>query len=108
MPAPMPVSAPMPRRRPVRLTRRGRVVVGALLLLAVLGILALLAPPTEAARPTGPPRAVTVHEGDTLFSIASRAVPGASPYAVMAAIQQLNHMSDTGVFVGEQLLLPPS
>jgi len=55
-----------------------------------------------------PPRAVTVHEGDTLFSIASRAVPGASPYAVMAAIRQLNHMSDTDVFVGEQLLLPPS
>jgi LysM repeat protein len=83
-------------------------VVGALLLLAVLGILALLAPPTQAAPPTGPPRTVTVHEGDTLFSIASRAVPGAPPYAVMATIEQLNHMSGTTVFVGEQLLLPPS
>jgi len=26
----------------------------------------------------------------------------------MAALRQLNHMSDTDVFVGEQLLLPPS
>ena len=33
-------------------------------------------PPTEAARPGGPPRTVTVHQGDTLFSIARQADPG--------------------------------
>jgi len=101
-------STPTWVRRPVRLTRRGRVVVGVLLVLAVLGFLALLAPPTEAARPAGPPRTITVHQGDTLFSIASRAAPGSPPYAVMRSIQQLNRMTDTTVFVGEQLLLPPS
>jgi LysM repeat protein len=92
--------------RPVRLTRRGRIVLGALLVAAAVALIALLAPPTQASPPGGAARTVVVHPGDTLWSIAQRALPNESINESMLRIERLNHMSDATVYVGQQLTLP--
>jgi len=51
---------------------------------------------------------VVVHEGDTLWSIAARVHPRGSLTNTMLAIERLNHMTDGTVYVGQQLLVPPS
>jgi len=71
-------------------------------------LVALLAPPTQAAPPAGPPRTVVVHSGDTLWSIASRALPGVPPYTAVNEVERLNHMPDATVYIGQQLFLPPA
>jgi len=103
-------STPPPARRPspVRLTRRGRVVVVLFLLGLMVGIAVLLSTASQASAPAGPDRAVTVHSGDTLWSISVAAMPGVRPDAAMAQIRRLNHMSDNTIYVGQQLILPPT
>jgi LysM repeat protein len=93
---------------PVRLTRRGRVVVAGLLLMLVASMIAVLASTVQAAAPPGQPRAVVVHQGDTLWSIAARVHPRGSLTETMLAIERLNHMSDGTVYVGQRLLVPTS
>jgi predicted Zn-dependent protease len=95
-------------RRPIRLTRRGRAVLWLLLLGAAITALAFLAPASQAASPSGPPRSVTVHSGDTMWSIATTMLPKDSPNAAMNRIRVLNHLQDNEVFVGERLLIPAS
>jgi LysM repeat protein len=95
-------------RRPVRLTRRGRVVLGVLLLGAAIALAVLLAPATQAAAPAGPDRAVVVHTGDTLWSIATAALPGEDPYQAVDEVRVLNHLPDNRIYVGEQIVLPPA
>lgn len=94
--------------RPVRLTRRGRVVLGLLLLGFAIGLAVLLSPPTQAATPVGPPRAVVVHSGDTLWSIATAALPYEDPASAINRVRVFNHLPDNRVYVGQQLLLPAS
>ena len=97
-----------PVRRPVRLTKRGRIVVGVVLLGFAIGLMALLAPPTQAASPAPPPRAFVVHSGDTLWSIATSALPREDPLTAVDRVRAFNHLPDNRVYVGEQLLLPAS
>jgi LysM repeat protein len=95
-------------RAPIRLTRRGRVVLAGLLMILVAALVLVLASTVQAAAPSSPPRAVVVHEGDTLWSIAARVHPRGSLTNTMLAIERLNHMTDGTVYVGQQLLVPPS
>ncbi len=104
----VPVAPRRGKPAPVRLTRRGRVVLIALLLGLSGGVVALLAPPTDAAPPAGPARTVVVRTGDTMWSIAERAIPDQAPYAAIREIERLNHLADATVYVGQQLTLPPA
>jgi Tfp pilus assembly protein FimV len=79
-----------------------------LILALVAAVSVLLAPPTQAAPPAARPRAIVVHPGDTLWSIATAALPDESPVDAMVAIERLNHMPDATVYVGQQILLPPA
>jgi LysM repeat protein len=95
-----------PAHAPVRLTRRGRVVVGVVLLALAAAMVVVLTSNVQAAPPSSPPRAVVVHPGDTLWSIAARVHPRGSLTDTMLAIERLNHMPDGTVYVGQQLLVP--
>jgi hypothetical protein len=91
---------------PVRLTRRGRVVLAGVLLAVAAALVVVLASTVQAAPPSSPSRAVVVHPGDTLWSIAARVHPRGSLTDTMLAIERLNHMPDGIVYVGQQLLIP--
>jgi Tfp pilus assembly protein FimV len=96
---------PAPVSAPVRLTRRGVVVLA--LAVAALGLAlvwaAALSAPSSAAAPAGGPSVVTVHPGDTLWSIASRVAPQRSPAAEVATLQQLNHLGSAELVPGQRL-----
>jgi nucleoid-associated protein YgaU len=98
------------RAAPVRLTRRGVIVLSALLA-SVAGSLvwfaALSAPGAPAAGASAPHGSqVTVHAGDTLWTIASRVAPNSDPRAEIAALQQRNHLSDEKLAPGQVLRVP--
>ncbi|ASW57520.1 hypothetical protein CIK06_07955 [Plantactinospora sp. KBS50] len=89
------------------MTRRGRVVLVGALALLLAGLVALLAPASRAAGPgSGAPTATVVREGDTLWAIAERQLPGRNPIAVVAEIRRLNDLDGYTVYTGQQLLLP--
>jgi nucleoid-associated protein YgaU len=97
------------RRAPVRLTRRGRLVMQ----LAVVTLASLAFAGVAAASKASPgvwttrgDHAVVVHEGDTLWTIAARQVPGGDRREVVEAIRQLNGLNGTRIEVGQQLILP--
>jgi hypothetical protein len=98
---------PRHARAPIHLTRRGRVVLIAVLTLLVAGIVATSASTGHADAPTTP-GSIVVHQGDTLWSIASRIHPHGSPTSTMVEIERLNHMPDGTVYVGQRLLVPRS
>jgi Tfp pilus assembly protein FimV len=88
---------------PVRLTRRGYAVLGLLAATLVAGLLWL----AHASAPVSP-RApgvstVTVHDGDTLWSIASRIAPQRDPRLVVAELEDVNHLSSPAVEPGQIL-----
>jgi hypothetical protein len=97
------------RRVPVRLTRRGRlavqVAVVAMASLAFAGI-AAASKAAPSVWTTRGDHAVVVHEGDTLWTIAARQMPGADRREVVEAIRQLNGLDGTRIEVGQQLILP--
>jgi nucleoid-associated protein YgaU len=98
--------------RSLHLTRRGR-VVGAILAAAVAAGLfvaaATAAQATSGSTPrpaTGGTERVVVQSGDTLWSIARSADPGADARAVVQEILQLNHISGASITPGQTLLVP--
>lgn len=97
-------------RAAVRLTRRGRALVLLALLALVLAAFVLgRAGSSEAAtssRAPVPYAQTTVHQGETLWAVAQRIAPGHDPRDVVQQLRELNHLSDGGVQVGQQLLLP--
>jgi hypothetical protein len=101
---------------PLRLTRRGRAVV-ATLVVAVMAAIALgvglaAAGGVQAAnhgRPTAGYQGmheIVVRPGQTLWSIASAAEPGADPRDVVQEIMTANAMSDTTISAGQLLWVP--
>lgn len=97
-------------RSAIRLTRRGRVVlllvlVGLLLTAFVLGRTGTSVAATDTAAPA-PYAQTTVHQGETLWSVAKRVAPGHDPRAVVEQLRALNHLSSGSVQAGQQLLLP--
>jgi LysM repeat protein len=95
-------------RPALRLTRRGRVVV--LMFFVLMASLASAVLFTTASRAndadSGPAPTVVVQPHDTLWSIATRTAPRRDPYAAVADLQRLNHLSDYVVHPGDTLVLP--
>jgi LysM domain len=98
---------------PLRLTRRGRVVVAvaAALLLAVLSL--VIAASAQATNHPVPSRGVeqnltqvTVRPGQSLWSVAENADPGADTRAVVQQIVELNGLTGDVVFAGQRLRVP--
>lgn len=94
---------------PVHLTRRGR----ALLVVALVALLSAAfcvgrsaSQAATAQGPVPPLPQTTVQTGDTLWSVAKRAVPGRDPRDVVARIRELNHLQGAALRVGQQLVLP--
>ena len=89
----------------LRLARRGVAVLAAAVFLlagALLWLAALSAPSASPAR--GPvPAVVTVHSGDTLWSIATRAAPDSDPRAEVATLQRLNHLAGVALTPGQTI-----
>lgn len=90
---------------PVRLTRRGvAVLTSAVIALAAVLVLAAWrsAPPAASGgRGTHVPATVLVHPGDSLWAIAARIAPGTDPRAVVARLEQLNHLSGSVLRPGD-------
>jgi hypothetical protein len=97
-------------RAGLRLTRRGRVVLLLALVVLLLAAFSLGRVGSQAAprgaRPTAPLAQTTVHQGETLWSVARRVAPGTDPRAVVLRLQELNHLDGAGVRAGQLLLLP--
>ena len=122
-PAPRPVrpaSSPRPSTQtahsqkaqaPLRLTRRGRIVVGALAVLIVSAFCLLAASSAQAtnhgAARTGNAK-VTVHAGQSLWSVAESADPNQDTRLVVQQIIELNGLTSQVVYAGEQLWVPRS
>jgi hypothetical protein len=121
--APRPLAAPpRPARRtpaarpttsPLRLTRRGRVVVAGLAVLLVSALSLLVAGAAQATSHAAPVSSaghnlaqVTVRPGQSLWSVAESADPGADTRLVIQRILQLNALHDDTVFAGERLWVP--
>lgn len=106
---PAPAAPPQPRRTGTRITRRGRLVVlvaiAMLLLVATsIGRVSLDAA-TDAEAPL-PTRQITVHEGDTLWTIAARVAPQADRREAIEQLRRLNDLSGSGLVVGQALTVP--
>jgi hypothetical protein len=116
--APRPVRprAQMSSPPPLRLTRRGRVVVAALFVVtaaAIALVLGLAAAGGAQATNHGQPAAgyqgmheIVVRPGQTLWSIASAAEPGADPRDVVQQIMTANAMTGTTITAGQLLWVP--
>jgi nucleoid-associated protein YgaU len=89
----------------LQLTRRGYLVAVLLTAGLLAGALWLAhvsvagAPPPSGAAPA----VVTVHSGDTLWSIASRVAPQRDPRTVVAELERLNHVDGALLRPGQQL-----
>ena len=120
--APGPAAAPRPARRmpatqptvsPLRLTRRGRVVVAGMAVLLVT-VLSLLVAGAAQATSHGVPLStaghnlaqVAVRPGQSLWSVAESADPGADTRLVIRQILHLNALHGDTVFAGERLWVP--
>lgn len=101
---------------PLRLTRRGRAVVAVLSVVVIAAIalgIALAAAGGAQATDHGQPGAgyqgmhqIVVRPGQTLWSIASAAEPGADPREVVQQIMTANAMTGTTISAGQLLWVP--
>jgi hypothetical protein len=101
---------------PVRLTRRGRLVVAVLAVVVIAAIalaVGLGAAGGAQAANHGQPRAgyqgmheIVVRPGQTLWSIASAAEPGADPRDTVQQIMTANAMTGTTIAAGQLLWVP--
>jgi hypothetical protein len=93
----------------LRLTRRGRVVLLVLFLAVLMGaVLALsgysAATDTRGALP--PTRTVVVHEGDTLWGIASTVAGGGDVREVVHELEELNALPGPELTEGQRIAVP--
>lgn len=96
---------------PLRLTRRGRIVIGAaaVILLAGLSLIVAVSAQATSQAPAGQGRGVTqltVRPGQSLWSVAESADPSADTRAVVQQIVELNSLTGSAVFAGQQLWVP--
>jgi len=98
-------------RTAARLTRRGRIVVAGAAMLAVTGLSMALATTAQAthagsAVPGAGAARVTVHSGQSLWSLASAYDPGADPRVIVEQIRQLNSLAGYQLQAGTVLWVP--
>jgi len=98
---------------PLRLTRRGRIVVAvaaALVLAALSLVIASAAQATNHPVSSGAAQQglaqVTVHPGQSLWSVAESADPAADTRVVIQQIIELNGLTGNVVFAGQRLWVP--
>ncbi len=97
----------------LRLTRRGRIVLVGFLVL-VVGLIWLAVAGGAAATGSGVPPSVfdkhmsqvVVQPGDSLWSIAARAEPGADPRLVVQQITDINALPSAQIAAGQSLWVP--
>lgn len=92
----------------LKLTRRGRLAI-TLVTAAALASAGMLGAQTAIAgdgSSTSQTEIVVVQPGETLWSIAGAAVPGADRRDVIIDIQQLNGLSGSQVMAGQTLVVP--
>ena len=111
--APKPAARPAVRAGEVRLTLLGRRLLAGVIVVAVLwATWVLLAPivghqlAAQAGEFSGPTAEVVVLPGESLWSVARTAQPGADPRDTVLQIQQLNQLPDSQVFAGQRLIVP--
>jgi hypothetical protein len=92
----------------MRLTHRGRAVVVFVAVLAVVGLFGLNAGRSAAgSTATGAPTAqVVVQPGQTLWQVASTAMPDADPREAIDRVRELNGLQSSVVHPGQALLVP--
>jgi hypothetical protein len=98
---------------PLRLTRRGRVVVAVAAALVLAALSLVIASAAQATNhPVSSPAAqqglaqVTVHPGQSLWSVAENADPAADTRVVIQQIIELNGLTGNIVFAGQRLWVP--
>jgi hypothetical protein len=97
----------------LRLTRRGRIVLIGFLVFAV-GLIWLAVAGGAAATGSGVPPSVfgkhmsqvVVQPGDSLWSIAAHAEPGADPRLVVQQITDINALPSAQIAAGQSLWVP--
>ena len=119
---PAPASSRTPRTQatrpetanpPLRLTRRGRVVVAVFTALVLAALSLVIASTAQATNHPVSARAaqqglaqVTVHPGQSLWSVAESADPAADTRVVIQQIIELNGLTGNVVFAGQRLWVP--
>lgn len=90
---------------PLRLTRRGVIALAVAVVALAAGLVwaAWLSAPRSAAGRAQQPATVTVHNGDTLWAIATRVAPDRDPRAEVAELQRRNHLDGVGLSAGQVL-----
>jgi hypothetical protein len=98
---------------PLRLTRRGRIVVAvaaalvlAALSLVIAGAAQATSHPVSARGAQQNLAQVTVHPGQSLWSVAESADPSADTRVVIQRIIELNSLTGNTVFAGQRLWVP--
>ena len=98
---------------PLRLTRRGRVVVAVAAALVLAALSLVIASTAQATNHPVSARAaqqglaqVTVHPGQSLWSVAESADPAADTRVVIQRIIELNGLTGNVVFTGQRLWVP--
>ena len=98
---------------PLRLTRRGRVVVAVAAALVLAALSLVIASTAQATNHPVSSRAaqqglaqVTVHPGQSLWSVAESADPAADTRVVIQQIIELNGLTGNVVFAGQRLWVP--
>ena len=98
---------------PLRLTRRGRVVVAVFTALVLAALSLVIASAAQATNHPVSSRAaqqglaqVTVHPGQSLWSVAESADPTADTRVVIQQIIELNGLTGNVVFAGQRLWVP--
>jgi LysM domain len=98
---------------PLRLTRRGRMVIGVAAAILAAGVSLIAAGAVQAADRSAAPRAaeqnlsrVVVRPGQSLWSVAERADPGADTRQVIQQIVELNGLTGDAVVAGQLLWVP--
>ena len=115
--APAPTARPQPARGrpvtvPLRLTRRGRVVIAVAAALLVAALSLVIAASAQATNHPQSSRGaqhliqVTVRPGQSLWSVAENADPGADTRAVIQQIVELNGLTGDVVTAGQRLWVP--
>ena len=100
------VSATTNRATTLRLTRRGQILCLLLVAVAVYGAFGLGRASAGGKPAGGVARHVIVQPGESLWTVAVRAMPHSDPRDVVGQLESINHLADGQVAAGQQLQLP--